>query len=136
MVAVGPEQNRTAPQHRVRFLGFCGRAFLTLSITGHDPERSLKAKARAGLPRRPEGKDRTPGPCYSTLIGFTSHGRGQMSIRPRRREFIAALGGAAVLPLSACAQQPGDRVRRIGVLMGFDENDPEGKRRYSAFTQA
>ena len=27
-------------------------------------------------------------------------------------------------------------MRRIGVLMPHDENDPEGKRRYSAFTQA
>ena len=53
----------------------------------------------------------------------------------RRREFIAALGGAAAWPLAARAQQPGDRLRRIGVLMG-DENDPEGKLRYSAFTQA
>src|SRR5262249_15547842 len=33
--------------------------------------------------------------------------------------------------------QQSDRVRRIGVLFeGSDENDPEGKRRYSAFTQA
>jgi len=32
--------------------------------------------------------------------------------------------------------QPGDRVRRIGVLMALDENDPEGNLRYSAFTQA
>ena len=53
----------------------------------------------------------------------------------RRREFIAGLGGAATWPLVARAQQ-GDRVRRIGVFMSFYENDPEGKLRYSAFTQA
>ena len=33
----------------------------------------------------------------------------------RRREFIAALGGAAALPLAARVQQR-DRVRRIGML--------------------
>jgi putative ABC transport system substrate-binding protein len=32
--------------------------------------------------------------------------------------------------------QQSERVRRIGVLMPFDENDPEGKRRYTAFAQA
>jgi len=53
----------------------------------------------------------------------------------RRREFIAGLGSAAAWPALAHAQQ-GDRVRHIGVLMALDENDPEGKRRYSAFAQA
>ena len=52
-----------------------------------------------------------------------------------RRAFIAGLGGAAAWPLAAHAQQ-GERMRRIGVLMSSDENDPLRKSFVSAFTQA
>jgi putative ABC transport system substrate-binding protein len=53
----------------------------------------------------------------------------------RRRDFITLIGGGAALPLVVRAQQ-GERVRRVGVLMAYNENDPDGKLRYSAFIQA
>jgi putative tryptophan/tyrosine transport system substrate-binding protein len=55
-----------------------------------------------------------------------------------RRGFIAGIAGAAVSsaawPLAARAQQS-DQMRRVGVLLAFDETDPVGKARLSIFTQ-
>ena len=54
----------------------------------------------------------------------------------RRRAFITLLGGAAAgWPLAASAQQP-ERVRRIGVLIGYLEQDDDARKRIAALLRA
>lgn len=51
----------------------------------------------------------------------------------RRREFIVLIGGTAVWPRLTRAQQQPGRIRRVGVLMSFPENDREGQLRAQTF---
>jgi putative ABC transport system substrate-binding protein len=52
----------------------------------------------------------------------------------RRRTFIKVLGGAAAWPAVVRAQER-QRVRVIGVLMNYAENDPEGQARFSVLRE-
>jgi putative ABC transport system substrate-binding protein len=53
----------------------------------------------------------------------------------RRRAFIALIGGAAVAASSGLQAQQ-DRIRRVGVLMGYAEADPDTQARMAAFRTA
>ena len=53
----------------------------------------------------------------------------------RRREFIGLLGSAAVAwPVASFAQSP-ERMRRIGVVMAYAEDDPNGQIQIEAFRE-
>ena len=54
----------------------------------------------------------------------------------KRRDFLTLLGGAAASwPLVVRAQQQGERVRRIGVLMSTAVDDPQDPARLAGFAQ-
>src|SRR3954468_8614639 len=53
-----------------------------------------------------------------------------LGVDMKRREFLGVVGGVAAWPIAVRAQE---RVRRIGILIGYSEDDPETKSRLTAF---
>jgi len=53
----------------------------------------------------------------------------------RRRDFVTLLGGAATWPIAARAQQPHERMRRIGILLPATADNLEFQSRVGAFLQ-
>jgi putative tryptophan/tyrosine transport system substrate-binding protein len=86
------------------------------------------AKCTRCFPGRPLYSFRSAAAIQFDMVG------GGMAIKVGRREFIALLGGAsAAQAILANAQEP-VRVRTVGVMMGF-ANDEEAKVRVEAFEQ-
>jgi putative tryptophan/tyrosine transport system substrate-binding protein len=54
----------------------------------------------------------------------------------RRREFIGLVGTAATVWSLAARAQQADPIRKLGVLVNFTSDDPEGEARIQAFSQS
>ena len=95
-----------------------------------DPARPrlLGAECRADLVR----------PGFPCAPGDKLQGTGRGS-RMRRREFMAALAeavaAAPALRLLPAAAQQAEKLRRVGVLLGFAESNPEQRAFFAAFVE-
>jgi putative tryptophan/tyrosine transport system substrate-binding protein len=58
-----------------------------------------------------------------------------MRMHIRRREFLTFIGGTIAASPAAAGAQTSDRAPRVGMLIGYAENDPDTQARLAAFRQ-
>src|SRR5262249_12299885 len=131
MSAIGPKQTSACAPH---MSAFGGKADMTFA--GSPLSRSLLGVKRTwacALHMSANDPKRTSGPLTSFLSTATMPCPRPRRRQMRRRDFIKVIAGsAAVWPDAAWPQQP-NRIRRVSVLVGLDENDLETKTRIKAF---
>src|SRR5262245_48355365 len=96
------------------------------------PQRSVLPRNRDVLSYRWERRSGNQLLLYRTL--GRSPGKSSM-FDLRRREFITLLGGGAAWPLAARAQQPADKMRRIGMLLPASADNRDYQTWAGAFLQ-
>src|SRR5262252_5315554 len=86
--------------------------------------------------RSPDGASATSGAALSDIPAFRSRSmratRLRRGIEMNRRGFIGFIGGAAVWPLTARAQER-EPLRRLGMLLTVQEGDPATQERLASF---
>ena len=113
----------TSTKSRWKFYAQVGHRSFHTSL---DPQRS-SATTYITVAKPPL----TPIQALACAVTMTSP---QLGRAMQRRELIGLIGGAAAWPLAARAQQAG-AMRRVGVLMGYAEDDPEAQIRLAALKQ-
>ena len=118
-------------ERRARYLPK-GRNLCRPHPQGREARRSAgHATDQVRTRNQPQDRQSTRHP--SATLAARPRRRGDRVIR--RREFITALGGAAVAWPIVARAQPSVRVRRIGIFMNLASDDAEGQSRNAAFLQ-
>jgi putative tryptophan/tyrosine transport system substrate-binding protein len=73
--------------------------------------------------------------CFNMAPDALGLSRQSRGLAMRRRDFIAGLGSAAAWPVVAPGQ-PSGHLRRVGILLPYEIDDPDVKGRLTAFLQS